>query len=97
MCVVSGLNHRDKVVHHKRKPDGSTAVNRRLMSAVAARIKSAPNPSPATTNFLKISLQRYFYLENSVPRRSPKDEGGLKNIVQQPAKGERKCTGERSE
>ena len=78
MCVVLDLNHRRKVVHHKREPDGSMAVNlSRLTSAVAARLLSAPNPSPATTNFLKIPRLRYFCLENSVPRHSPKDEGGL--------------------
>ena len=38
ISLMLGLNHRSKVVHHKRKPDGSMAVNQRLMSAVAAKI-----------------------------------------------------------
>ena len=51
--------------------------------------QSEINPSPATTNFLKIPPVWYFCLENSVPRRSivknftiSGESGLIKNLCQ---------------
>ena len=73
--------HRGKVVHHKRKPDGSMAVAQRAMSAVGAKMKSSEIHPPQPRIFQKMALWRHFLVKNSVPRRSSQRERRRANHI----------------